>query len=80
MGKNKKMTAKEIISKFYAFARNKGYKIKIVGDYAFHNGSNNKIGKIIRFVSCKDNKIKVWEQNVGYYELEKQGGRNEKAD
>jgi hypothetical protein len=60
-----KRTEIEIWSIFKAEAKRRGYVNKVVGDNAY---INNK-GEIFKLVSAKNDKILVYEEGIGRYEI-----------
>lgn len=63
----KDITSRDILQRFKEYADNKGYTLKVAGDYAYRN----KKLKILRYVrySKSDNKIVVYEEGIGKYRI-----------
>lgn len=58
-------TYKEVWLRFKEYAKFKGYTKKDVGGESFQNSK----GHTLRLKSCIKDRIRVWEEGVGYYEI-----------
>jgi hypothetical protein len=62
-------TKAEII--FMNYARSKGYKDKVVGDYAYtKNRQKWPHSPTIKLLGAKNNKLQIYEDGKGRYEIE----------
>ncbi len=59
------ITSRDIIDRFNAYARNKGYTLKVSGAFAFRN-DKRKILRYMRYIA-PENSILIYEEGVGRY-------------
>ena len=62
------MNAKKAELTFIKYAKRKGYKYKVVGDYVYRKWKT-KTEPMIRMLGAKNNKVQVLETGVGQYEI-----------
>jgi len=63
------ITGKEAEIAFINYAKSKGYKYKVVGDYAYTKGIRDQ-SQMIKLLSAKNNKLQILETSKGRYEIE----------
>lgn len=65
-------TGKEAEIAFVNYAKSKGYKYKVVGDYAYTKGIRDH-SPMIKLLSAKNNKLQILETGKGRYEIDMKG-------
>lgn len=77
-GEEKRLDRKTGWIAFREFAFKSGYKYKTYGDDSFSKRHLDPQSKTIRLLGMRNNKIQVYEEGVGRYELEIVDGKARK--